>query len=796
MRYSKFLLRVSLFLLPVAVLSAQQPGGKPKPRFVDLVEPMVDAAHSRFFYFSSASRPFGMVNLSPDMVLKGTWNTGYRYNEDTIKVFSHIHCWELSGIPVLPTTGVFKGQLGPDRYGSSYSHQQEIARPGYHKVVLKDYGVTAELSSTTRVGFHKYTYPQSAASHILFDFTTMLGSSETQSARVKKVSSRSIEGEVTMAATIRRPKPITVYFVTDFDKPFESFNAWQDGKLMGTREEISGSHNGVYVSFATAANEVRKMKVAISYVSIEEARKNMQAELPHWDFNRVVRESADEWNQWLSRIEVQGGSHTEQRRFYTDLWHALQGRRIVSDVSGTYIDNTGPQPRKRQIPLGSNGKPKFNEYNSDSFWGAQWSLNTLWHLVYPEVTESFINSLLLMYDDGGLIPRGPSGGNYTYVMTGAATTPFIVSAYLKGIRGFDIAKAYEGMRKDHFPGGMMSKVGYEHTTFKGGGIEEYMELGYVPYPLSKIKYGFHMDGSTQTLEYAYQDYALAQMAKVLGKKEDYALFSKRALNYKNVFNKDTGWMWTRNREGKWNQPIDILQYEHGFEEGNAAQYTWWVPHDVKGLIDMMGGEEIFTHKLNRSFLEARKHSFVSGKSENPTDQELLRRVYINYGNQPCMQTPFLFNYAGKPWLTQYWTRQLIDSVYSGISPQKGYSGDEDQGLMGSLAVLLKIGLFSTNGGTSEKPFYEISSPIFTKITLKLNSHYYPGKEFVIEARNNAKGNVYIQKASLNGKAWNQPWFLHETLVKGGKLVLDMGAAPNQLWGSDLAKAPPSMTGAN
>lgn len=793
MRCSKIVLLVSLFLLQGTVSSAQGVS-KPKPRFVDLVEPMVDAAHSRFFYFSSASRPFGMVNLSPDMVLKGTWNTGYRYNEDTIKVFSHIHCWELSGIPVLPTTGAFKGQLGPDNYGSSYSHQQEIARPGYHKVVLKDYGVTAELSSTTRVGFHKYTYPKSADSHILFDFTTMLGSSETQSARVKKVSNQSIEGEVTMAATIRRPKPITVYFVTDFDKPFESFNGWQDGKLTGVQEQVSGSHNGVYVSFATAANEIRQMKVAISYVSIEEARKNMQAELPHWDFNRIVKESSNEWNEWLSRIQVEGGTLTEQRRFYTDLWHALQGRRIVSDVSGTYIDNTGAQPRKRQIPLGANGKPKFNEYNSDSFWGAQWSLNTLWHLVYPEVTESFINSLLLMYDDGGLIPRGPSGGNYTYVMTGAATTPFIVSAYLKGIRGFDIAKAYEGMRKDHFPGGMMSKVGYEHTTFKGGGIEEYMELGYVPYPLSKIKYGFHMDGATQTLEYAYQDYALAQMAKVLGKKEDYEVFSKRALNYQNVFNKDTGWMWTRNREGKWNQPIDILQYEHGFEEGNAAQYTWWVPHDVKGLINMMGGAEVFANKLNRSFLEARTHSFVSGKSENPTDQELLRRVYINYGNQPCMQTPFLFNYAGKPWLTQYWTRQLIDSVYSGISPQKGYSGDEDQGLMGSLAVLLKIGLFSTNGGTSEKPFYEISSPVFNKITIKLHPKYYPGKEFVIVARNNAPGNVYIRKASLNGISWNQPWFLHDTLVKGGKLVLDMDASPNELWGSDLSKAPPSMSG--
>ncbi len=766
------------------------PGGVQK---TDLVEPMVDAAHSRFFYFSSASRPFGMVNLSPDMSLDGTWNTGYRYNEDTIKCFSHIHCWEISGIPVLPTVGKFKGQLGPGAYGSTYSHAEETAKPGYHQVMLKDYNINAELTSTTRVGFHRYTFPQSAESYILFDFTTVLGSSQTQSAAVAPVNNSSIEGEVTMAATVRRPKPLTVYFVATFDKPFDSFGGWKDGQLISAPRKVEGSHTGVFVNFTTADKEVRQMKVAISYVSVEEAKRNLEAELPHWDFDRVVKESADDWNKWLNRIEIEGGTLTEQRRFYTDLWHALQGRRIVSDVSGSYIDNTGAKPTPRSVPLTANGKPAFNMYNSDSFWGAQWSINTLWHLVYPEVTESFINSLLQMYSDGGLIPRGPSGGNYTYVMTGAAVTPFIVSAYMKGIRGFDVAKAYEGIRKDHFPGGMMSKAGYEHHTFKGGGIEEYIALGYVPYPLSSTKYGYHQDGSGQTLEYAYQDYALGQMAKALGKTKDYEMMSKRAQHYKNVYNKDIGWMWTKDRDGKWNQPVDILQYEHGFVEANAAQYTWWVPHDVQGLIDLTGGAEAFSGKLNDAFTKARVHGFVSGKSENPTDREMLRRVYINYGNQPCMQTPFLFNYAGKPWLTQYWTRQIIDSVYSGISPQSGYSGDEDQGLMGSLAVLLKIGLFSTNGGVSQKPFYEISSPVFKKITIHLNPDYYPGKQFVINAGSNDAQNVYIQSATLNGKVLNQPWLWHETLVKGGELNLKMGDQPNKNWGSDLKAAPPSMS---
>lgn len=775
------LLTLVVILLFCTESKAQE--SKTAIRKSDLVEPMVDAAHSRFFYFNSATRPFGMVNLSPDMNLRGTWNTGYRYNEDKIKCFSHIHCWEMSGIPVLPATGIFKGHLGPDVYGSTYSHDDEIAKPGYHKVVLKDYKIKAELTSTTRIGFHRYTFPASDSSHIIFDFSTVLGSSETESASIQKISNQVLQGSVTMAATVRRPKPITIYFVAHFDRPFERFGGWRMGVPVSLTQEISGKKTGVFVGFKTKAEEVRQMKIAISYTSIEEAHANLNAELAHWNFDQVVEESAQEWDRWLSRIDVEGGTPIEQRRFYTDLFHALQGRRIVSDFSGSYIDNTGDRPVIRRVPL-ENGKPKFRMYNSDSFWGAQWSLNTLWHLVYPEVTEEFIQCMLQMYDDGGLIPRGPSGGNYTYVMTGAPTTPFIVSAYLKGIRNYDIQKAYAAMRKDHFPGGMMSKAGYEHKTFKGGGIEAYISKGYIPYPLYEKQYGYHQDGAALTLEYAYQDFALAQMAKVLGKKEDYKLFMTRSSNYKNIFNKELGWMWVKDSMGKWTSPVDLFQYEKGWNEGNAAQYNWFVPHDVPGLISLHGGKEAFTKKLDFVFKQVRLHGFVSGKSENPIDQDLLRRVYINYGNQPCMQTPFLFNYAGKPWLTQYWTRQIIDSVYSGISPQSGYSGDEDQGLMGSLAAMLKMGIFSTDGGTNNRPFYELTSPIFSKVIISLNTNYYPGKTFVIEAKQTSREHLYIQSARLNGRLLAKPILFHDDLIKGGRLELSMGSRPNTQWGRD------------
>jgi predicted alpha-1,2-mannosidase len=760
---------------------------------VDLVNPWVDSANSRWFFFNSASRPFGMVNLSPDNAINADWGAGYRYNSDSIKCFSHIHGWQLSGIPVMPTVGDFQGHLGSEKYGSQFSHNKEIVRAGYHKVVLDTYGITAELTSTTRVGFHKYTFPSSDKSQILFDLSTFLGPSDTQKGFVKKVNNKEIEGYAIMSPTIRRSKTLTVFFVAQFDKPFETLKGWRNGKLEDFIETIEGEEIGAYINFKTKAGEVRKMKVAISYVSEEQARINLKTELPHWDFEKCVKNSRRDWNKWLSRIEIEGGTAIEKGRFYTDLWHALQGRRIISDVNGKYSDMTGTERLIKQIPLDDNGKPKFNHHNSDSFWGAQWTINTLWHLVYPEVTESFVNSMVMMYQDGGLIPRGPAGGNYTSVMTGASTTPFIVSAYLKGIRGFDIEKAYEGLLKNHFPNGMMGRAGYEHNTFNGGGIEYYLERGYVPHPLSKIKYGFHQDGSTQTLEYAYQDYTLAQMAQKLGKTEDYKLLMKRAENYKNVWNPELGWMWNRTLDGKWGDPVDILRYDNGWEEGNAAQYTWFVPHDVQGLINLMGGNEPFTRKLNSSFEEAQKNDFVSGKSHDKETLKELRRVYINYGNQPSIETAHLFNFSGSPWLTQYWSRQIIDKVYSGISPEYGYSGDEDQGLMGSLAVLLKTGIFSTNGGTTPNPFYEISSPLFNKITFHLNSDYYKGKIFVIEAKNNSSKNLYIQSANLNGKSLDLPWMLHETVVNGGKLILNMGQKPNKYWGSKPESAPKSMS---
>jgi len=676
----------------------------------------------------------------------------------------------------MPTTGDFKGHLGPDSYGSVYSHQEETVYPGYHQVQLKDYGISAELTSTTRVGFHRYTFDTFDQNSILLDLGTVLGPSPTKYGHVDQLSNKEINGYALMAKTIRRPKDTYVYFHIELKEPFETMQSWKDGELQGETESFDGQNGGIYLTLKESTDPVL-MKVGISYVSVEQAKLNMDTELNHWDFDRIVEESKQEWNEYLGRIEVEGNDEQQRRRFYTDLWKALQGRRIISDVNGKYCDMTGGEPEIGQIPLDEKGNPKFNHFNSDSFWGAQWTITTLWGLVYPEIAEQFVNSMLLMYDDGGFIPRGPSGGNYTQVMTGASSTPFIVGTYMKGIRNFDVEKAYEGMKKNHLIGGTMGRAGYEHYTIKGGGLEYYIDSGFIPFPLGKKRWGGHQDGAGQTLEYAYQDWCLAQMAKALGKEEDYQIFTARSKYWKNLFDPETKWIRPREQDGSWRTPFDPYDYRAGFVESNASQSTWYVPHDLATLAELMGGNDAASEKLNTSFKTASELDFTSGKSHDKELDEQYRRIPINYGNQPSIETAFVFNHIGKPWLTQYWSREVVKKVFGDLSPNLGYSGDEDQGLMGSLAVLMKMGLFEMKSGAEIIPKMDIGSPIFDKITIHLNKDYYTGDKIEIISNNYSDTNKYIQEVRWNESVLEYPTINHSDLTQGGILELELGDQP-------------------
>lgn len=731
-----------------------------KAELVDLVYPLLDTENSRWFFFSSASRPFGMVNLSPDNQIGGAWGSGYRYNTDTIKGYSHIHAWQMAGVSVMP---VLIPEENPQSiftdFYSKFSHDKEKITPGYHYLELDRYKISTALTSTTRTGFHQYSYPDDSKAAILFNLNTMLGPCKNSSGILEQNDSKELSGSVVMEPTKRRPKPLTVYFKVKLNTKISAIE----------KDEETGNY---LVSLENPTEKVL-MKVSISYTSIENATHNMETELPQWGFEEIVEDSRAEWNSLLGRIEIEGGSDVDQRRFYTDLWHALQGRRIINDANGAYPDQTGEKFRIGQLPLAANGHPKFNHYNSDSFWGAQWTLNTLWGLVYPEIMEEFVYSLFQYYQDGGMIPRGPSGGNYTFVMTGASSTPFIVSAIQKGIITENLDEIYKALKNNHLEGGIMGKSGYEHKTHLGGGLNYYIKNGYVPYPIPEGKFGAHQDGASLTMEYAYQDWTLAQLAKKLNHEEDYQYFLKRAKNYVNVFDKEKDWMRPKNVAGKWKENFDPYQSENGFNESNGAQSTWFVPHDLKGLAALMGGEEKAVEKLNKQFEEAEKLNFTAGTSHSKESHPEYRRIPINFGNQPSMQTSFVFNKLNRPDLTQFWSRKVIAKTFSGITPSVGYNGDEDQGLMGSLNVLIKMGLFQMNGGTEENPVYQIGSPLFNKITIHLNSDYFKGDQFEIKANNNSQEYIYVKDAEFNNHPVMNHAISHQDITNGGTLNLEM-----------------------
>lgn len=750
--------------------------------YVDKVNPFVDSHRSRWFFFNSASRPFGMVSLNPDTGTEHSWGSGYLYDSLHVRCFSHVHNWQMSGVAVMPSTGEFKGHLGMDSYRSAFSHEGEIAKPGYHKIHLDDYDITAELTCTDRVGVHRYTYPESQESYIIIDAGAYLAHGPVEYSEVWQIDSTTLAGWQITAATGRRPKDVPVYFYITLDKPVEGIVSWKEGRIARTRipARIAGKSAGMAVKFSTTKGEKVQMKVGISFTSVENARNNMITEAPGWDFDRIRDDAYGKWDEMLGRIHVEGGTHQQQVKFYTDLWHSLLGRHMVSDVNGQYMDMTGDFPVVRQIPLDEKGKPEYAHYNFDAWWGSHWSLDIVWSMAYPEIMDGFCNTMLDYYRNGGMIPRGPSGGNYTFVMIGDPASSFFACAINKGITNYDVETAYEGLRKNAFRGGIRDHAGYEHgSSAFSGGMDWYERVGYVPDGRKGVR-GMHTTGASMTLEYAYQDWCLAQIAGTLGKTEDYEFFMKRSQNYRNVWDASVGFMNARDENGDFFKDFDPLEISEkdGFCESNAAIYSHYVPHDMPGLISLFGGRKEYVRRLNEQFELSEPNGFFRS-----SDKDLKKYNWTDYGNQPGTGMAHLFSYAGQPWLTQKWVRK-VKEAYGDITPYGGYRDDEDQGQMGALGVLMAIGIFQTDGGCAMKPYYEITSPVFDKISIRLNNDYYPGEKFEIVTRNNSDRNMYIQKAFLNGQKWDKCIFPHEEFAKGGTLILEMGPKPNKKWGSD------------
>lgn len=723
--------------------------------YVSWVDPRIESARGRWFFSTPAARPFGMVKLTPHTVNRGQGGGGYNSSVHTALGFCHLHGWMTTGLEVMPTTGgdfsVSEGEAG---WKSAFDPKTEIVKPGYHKLFLEKYNTCVELTTTSRVGLHRYTYPKGGRTDIVFNLGGRAGPMKMRNGRIRKVSDTQLQGHYDRTeGTWGGPPAVRIFFVIHFEKAFSSFT---------THDDRAHNSTSAFVTYdSVPAGGVVQMKAGLSFTSIANARANLAAELDHWNFDAVRDESFRIWNAWLSRIDVEGGTDAQRTKFYTDLWHVLLGRHVLNDIGGAYPDYTngkgGNGPLKvRRLPLDADGRPKFNMYNSDAYWLTQWNINLVWGLAWPRMLDDFCNASLQMARDGGKLPRGPCGGGYTHIMTACPATMMIVGAYMKDCYTFDPEEAFAIIRDNHTVGGSNM-------------------LGADPF---YVKNGWKPGSAGWTVEMCFQDWCAAQMAKKLGKTGDYDEFMRRSTGWKNLFHAPTGLLMPKNADGRFSHTDPLSG--RGWVEANAWQASWFTSHDVQGLANLMGGRDEYCRKLNFAFEKEAEHDFVHGYGSG----------YVSYANQPGCQNAHLFNFAGKPWLTQYWVRRVNEQAYGGTTPELGYGGhDEDQGQMGGVSALMSMGLFSVRGTCAIDPIYEITSPVFDEITIALDDKYYSGGQFVISTTGNTAANAYIQSARLDGRPLNNAWFYHRDFADGGTLELVLGPTPNVNWG--VAQLPPS-----
>lgn len=743
---------------------------------IDKVNPYVESARGRGdVFFITGQTPFGMIGSAPHTRNKNQYGGGYNYNSQEILGFVQLHGWMNTGISLMPTTGSVSTLNGDQDWKSHFSHDGEIVQPGYHKLFLDRYNMWVEQTATDRVSMYKFKYCGEASSaDILVDLGGFFATSTMVGADVKVVSNSEIEGSFISTGRLwKGPENVRVYFVIQFDAPANQIDGWM-GQTESTNIKNLTSTDltmtlregsiptrgfkdalcvGIRARYDAKPGSERMVKVAVSYTSIENARLNMEKECNHWDFEKVRADCRATWNEMLGRIDVKGGSEQQQVKLYTDLWHVLLGRQKIDDVSGDYPDYTsgklvgnkvvGAVFQKRTLPKDKKGNVKFHMYNSDAFWLTQWNLNVLWGLAWPEVLDDFAACLVQYSLNGGLLPRGPNLGGYSYIMSGCPATNLITSAYQKGmLTKMDPKIAFDQMVNNHKGGGMLGTVEQ---------INHYEKFGHYP------------NDAEQTIEASFQDWALSQMALKMGKKKETDYYLKRSKGWETLYNPDLKLLMPKTGKETWlhNDPLS----GSGWIETNAWQATWSVSHGLKKLSEFMGGNQALCEKLNFAFEQSRKDDFVFGYSSG----------YVSYANQPGCSNAHVFGRVGNPYLTQYWVRRVKEQAFGATTPDRGYGGhDEDQGQMGGISALMAIGLFSVTGTSDVNPIYDITSPVFDSVIIKLPKPYYKGKTFKIISHNNSDANYYIQKSSLNGKPFDGFLLNHSDYAKGGVLELWMG----------------------
>ena len=707
--------------------------------------------------FPGATLPHGMVQLSPDTRLLG-WDacSGYYYDDTSIMGFTHTH---LSGtgigdygdilfMPVVGEKPLIAGTAeNPDEgYRSRFSHEQESARPGYYQVLLQDDSINVELTATLRAGLHRYTYPKASDARLIVDMEPTIQGHQHPVTQIRVVNDSTIAG---MKYTVGWAKHHYVYFYAVFSSPF-------DYKLYSGTEYQSDS-TSVTVNTAKAVMSFRNLpadgrvlaKVGISSVDEEGARLNVEAEIPNWDFEGVMKQANTVWNEALGKIDIETSDNDSRTVFYTSLYHAFIQPSLASDVDGRY----------RTMGHEIKQDASYTNYTVFSLWDTFRAAHPLYTIVTPEQNQAFIRSLLRKYDEGGILPKWELASNETGTMIGYHAVSVIADAMMKKQCDFDVKKALEACIRSSVYDTTGVTPMMERQILNGKlmpvSIKYKNELGYIP--CDKV------GGSvSQGLEFAYNDWLIAQMMKEHNRKDLYDKYMELSRNYRNYFDPETKLMRGRLSDGSWITPFDpvSVQRPSNYVEGNAWQWAWFVPQDVEGLMELVGGQKYFEAHLDTLFTTS---SELTGDPNAAADVTGMIGQYA-HGNEPSHHIPYLYNYAGAPRKTQALVDHILRTLYH--NDPNGLSGNEDVGQMSAWYALSAMGFYSFCPG---RPIYEIGRPIFDKVTIHLSN----GKDFVIQAKNNSVDNKYIRSMKLNGEDLAEPRFSHFDLMKGGELIFEM-----------------------
>ena len=682
--------------------------------------------------FMGASVPFGAVQLGPTNRSQGwDWCSGYHYSDSTIVGFSHTHLsgtgiGDLGDISILPAI---------DDKIALYTHDKEVVKPGYYGVRMAPSNIHAELTASERVGFHRYTFPASTSAKIKIDLRRGIGWDIATDTYIKQINDTTIAGYRYSKGWANDQR---IFFTAIFSKPFEKFVA-ADSSAVLTGSEFRGKQLAATAYFSTKENEQIQIRVGISPVSMENAALNIKAEIPGWNFDEIVAKADASWNKELGKLDIKTAILKDKRNFYTALYHTMIAPSTFNDHNGDY------RGTDKNVYKNTN----FTNLTTFSLWDTYRAAHPLYTIIQPKRVNDMINTMLAIYQQQGKLPVWHLMGNETNTMVGNPGVIVVADAVLKGFNSFDHNLAFEAMKKT----AMLDERGLNFVK----------KFGYIPADST-------VESVAMGLEYAIADWSIAKVAQKLNKVDDYKYFHKRGLNYQNYFDKSTKFMRAKVGPGKWRTPFDPVKSIHradDYTEGNAWQYTWLVPQDPEGLINLMGGRKQFTTKLDSLFL-------VEGHLGDDASPDISGLIgQYAHGNEPSHHITYLYGYAKQPWKTAKHVRHILNDLYT--DAPDGLSGNEDVGQMSSWYIFSALGFYPANPISGE---YVFGSPLFDEATINLES----GKKFNIKVENNSQQNIYIQSVTLNGKARNGNVLKHQEITAGGNLVIRMGSQPSKTWG--------------